>query len=74
MGTGSGAVALALAKELPESRITATDVSRAALAVAARNAERLGLGERVRFACGSLYAPVAGERFDLVVANPPYLA
>ena len=74
VGTGSGAVALALAKELPESRITATDVSRAALAVAARNAERLGVGDRVRFVRGSLYAPVAGERFDLVVANPPYLA
>jgi release factor glutamine methyltransferase len=74
VGTGSGALALALAKELPDARVTATDVSGDALAVAARNAARLGLAERVRFARGSLYAPVAGERFDLVVANPPYLA
>ena len=74
VGTGSGALALALAKELAGARITATDVSEGALAVAARNAERLGVGDRVRFVRGSLYAPVAGERFDLVVANPPYLA
>jgi release factor glutamine methyltransferase len=74
VGTGSGAVALALAKELPAAQLTATDVSPEALAVAARNAERLALGDRVRFACGPLYAPVAGERFDLVVSNPPYLA
>ena len=74
VGTGSGALALALAKELTGARVTATDVSGDALAVAARNAGRLGLAGRVRFAQGSLYAPVAGERFDLVVANPPYLA
>jgi release factor glutamine methyltransferase len=74
VGTGSGALALALAKELTGARVTATDVSGDALAVAARNAGRLGLGGRVRFVPGSLYAPVAGERFDLVVANPPYLA
>ncbi len=74
VGTGSGAVALALAKELRSARITATDRSEAALVVAARNAERLGFADRVRCVAGSLYAPVAGERFDLVVSNPPYLA
>lgn len=74
VGTGSGAIALALAHERPKARVTATDVSPAALAVAADNAERLGLADRVRFLEGSLFEPVAGERFDLVVSNPPYVA
>ena len=74
VGTGSGAVALALAAELPEARLVATDVSPAALAVAEANARELGLAERVELREGSLLAPVAGERFDLVVSNPPYLA
>jgi release factor glutamine methyltransferase len=73
VGTGSGAVALAIAYERPRARITATDVSPAALAVARENAERLSLSDRVRFLAGSLYQPVAGERFDLIVSNPPYL-
>ena len=74
IGTGSGAVALALASERPKARITATDVSRAALSVARGNAERLELSGRLRFLEGSLFQPVAGERFDLVVSNPPYLS
>lgn len=74
VGTGSGAVALALASERPKARVTATDVSPAALAVARANAERLELSGRVRFLEGSLYQPVSGERFDLVVSNPPYLS
>lgn len=74
IGTGSGAVALALAGERPRARITATDLSARALAVAARNAEALGLGERLRLLEGDLFAPVSGEEFDLVVSNPPYLA
>ena len=74
IGTGSGAVALALASERPKARVTATDVSRAALRVARANAESLELAGRVRFLEGSLYEPVAGERFDLVVSNPPYLS
>jgi release factor glutamine methyltransferase len=73
VGTGSGAVALALASERPKARVTATDVSPAALAVARENALALGLAERVRLLEGSLFAPVAGERFDLVVSNPPYI-
>ena len=74
VGTGSGAVALAIASERPAARVTATDVSEAALAVARRNAESLGLADRVAFARGSLYAPVGDARFDLVVSNPPYVA
>ncbi len=74
VGTGSGAVALALASERPRARVTATDVSPQALAVARENARRLGLAGRVRLAEGSLFEPVAGECYDLVVSNPPYVA
>jgi release factor glutamine methyltransferase len=74
VGTGSGAVAFALAVERGKARLTATDISPAALDVARRNAEALGLSERIRFADGDLYEPVQGERFDLVVSNPPYVA
>lgn len=73
VGTGSGAVALALARERPAARVVATDVSDAALALASENAQALGLSERVELRRGSLYHPVAGERFDLVLSNPPYL-
>jgi len=72
--TGSGCVALALASERPEAQVTASDVSAAALEVAARNAEALGLAGRVRFVEGPLYAPLGDERFDLIVSNPPYVA
>ena len=74
IGTGSGAVALALASERPKARVTASDISPAALAVARGNAERLELASRVRFIEGDLFAPLSGERFDLVVSNPPYLS
>jgi release factor glutamine methyltransferase len=79
VGTGSGAIALAIASERPLARVTASDVSPAALAVARGNARALGLAERVRFLEGPLFAPVAAElaagaRFDAVVSNPPYLA
>jgi release factor glutamine methyltransferase len=74
VGTGSGAIAVALATELPKARFTATDVSDAALAVARRNAERHDVADRIRFAAGDGFAPVAGERFDAVLANPPYVA
>jgi len=73
LGTGSGAIALALARELPQARLTATDLSSAALAVARKNAEALGLAERVRFLAGDGFAPVAAERFDAIVSNPPYV-
>lgn len=74
LGTGSGAIALALLSERKKARLTATDVCREALAVAGRNAARLGLADRVHLVEGDLFEPVAAERFDLVVSNPPYLA
>jgi release factor glutamine methyltransferase len=74
LGTGSGAIAVALATELPKARFTATDVSEAALDVARRNAARHGVSDRIRFAAGDGFAPVAGLRFDAVLANPPYVA
>ncbi len=71
VGTGSGAIALAVADELPGCAVTATDTSPGALEVARANAERLGLADRVRFLPGSL--PDEGE-FDLILANLPYIA
>jgi release factor glutamine methyltransferase len=70
VGTGSGAVALAVAAELPDTEVVATDTSPAALALAGENAARLGLAERVRFQGGSL--PSEG-RCDLLLANLPYV-
>ncbi len=71
VGTGSGAIALAVADELPECEATATDTSLAALEVARANAERLGLADRVRFLEGTL---AEEESFDLILANLPYVA
>jgi release factor glutamine methyltransferase len=71
VGTGSGAIALAVADELPGTEVLATDTSPAALEVARVNAARLGLGDRVRFVPGTLPAT---EVFDLVLANLPYVA
>jgi release factor glutamine methyltransferase len=73
LGTGSGAVALALAHERPGWQLVATDISAAALAVARANAAALGLA-RVEFLEGSWYEPLRGARFDLLVSNPPYVA
>jgi release factor glutamine methyltransferase len=72
LGTGSGAIALAIAKERPDAQVTAVDASEAALEVARRNAAALGL-QRVAFANGDWFAPLAGQRFDLIVSNPPYI-
>ena len=72
LGTGSGAIALAIASERPSSEVTATDVSEAALNVARENARRLQL-PNVEFLQGDWTGPVAGRRFDLVVSNPPYV-
>ncbi len=74
VGTGSGAVSLAIARERPKARITATDISLPALEAARANAVELGMADRMCFLQGSCFEPVAGERFDLVVSNPPYLA
>ncbi len=73
LGTGSGAIALALAKERPTWRVTATDVSEAALTVARQNALRLGL-DRIEFVLGDWYGPLDMQRFDVIVSNPPYIA
>lgn len=72
LGTGSGAIALTLACERPDLRVTATDASGPALDVARANAAALGC--EVGFGEGDWYGPVAGRRFDLVVSNPPYVA
>mgnify|MGYP003694209421 CR=1 FL=1 len=75
LGTGSGAIALAIAAEHPSARVLATDASAAALETARRNAAALGLDERVRFAAGDWFEAVAAdERFEVVVSNPPYIA
>ena len=75
IGTGSGAIALSLAKEGPFGRVVATDISADALDVARENAERLGLDEKVEFRQGAGWSALGpGERFDVVVSNPPYIA
>jgi release factor glutamine methyltransferase len=73
-GTGSGCIAVSLAVNRPEADIVATDASPATLTVAARNAERHGVAERIEFRSGDLFAPLRdGEQFDLIVSNPPYV-
>lgn len=74
VGTGSGAVALAIASERPLARLVATDISEAALEIARQNADELGMAERIRLVSGDGFAAVAGETFDLIVSNPPYVA
>lgn len=72
LGTGSGAIALALKHQRPRARVVAVDASAAALQVAKRNGTRLGL--EVEWVHGRWLEPLAGQRFDLIVANPPYVA
>ncbi|GAW68652.1 n5-glutamine S-adenosyl-L-methionine-dependent methyltransferase [Geoanaerobacter pelophilus] len=71
IGTGSGCVAVAVAKALPEAEVSTVDVSGEAIEVARGNAERNGVS--VQFFHGSLFEPFAGKRFDMVVSNPPYI-
>ena len=73
LGTGSGAIALALAKERPQAQLVATDASADALAVARGNAQRNGIGN-VEFRHGDWLTPLLGERMDVIVSNPPYVA
>jgi release factor glutamine methyltransferase len=77
LGTGCGAIALALATEIPLGRVYALDRSRPALRIASRNATALGLAGRVHFLAGDLFEPLrtarAGGGFDLIVSNPPYI-
>jgi release factor glutamine methyltransferase len=76
--SGSGCIAVAIAKNFHDAHIIATDVSDAALAVAARNVEKHRLTEQVRLLCGDLFEPVIREldvnQFDLIVCNPPYVS
>ena len=73
LGTGSGAIAVALAKEIPGADIVATDMSQDALEVARANARRHGVEERITFVAGDLFAPVRGMKFDAILSNPPYI-
>ena len=74
VGTGSGVIAVCLAKHLPACRVTAIDRSRAALAVAVQNARQHGVAERIEFFESDLFAAVPPERqFDFIVSNPPYV-
>ena len=78
LGTGSGAIALAIAANAPAAQLTATDISAEALAIARRNAAQLRLASRVRFRLANCLEPIDGigplGRFDLIVSNPPYIS
>jgi release factor glutamine methyltransferase len=73
LGTGSGCIAVALATELPQAEVWGLDVSAAALAVAALNAQRHAVADRMRFIESDLFAAVQGRQFDAIVCNPPYV-
>ena len=73
VGTGSGAIAVALAQKLPRAQLTAVDLSPAVLAVAGENAERHRVEGRIRFVESNLLDGLRDERFDLVLSNPPYV-
>jgi release factor glutamine methyltransferase len=73
LGTGSGAIALALGRERPDAVIVATDLSEEALKIAQQNAEELGMSGRIRFAAGDGFDAAGDLRFELVACNPPYL-
>lgn len=73
IGTGSGAIAIALAVHLPRASLVATDISEAALAVARGNADRHGVAGRIAFRQGDLLAPLEGAAYDAILVNPPYI-
>lgn len=72
LGTGSGAIALAIARERPAAQVTATDASSDAIVVAQRNARRHHIGN-ISFIHGDWFAPLGDKRFDVIVSNPPYI-
>jgi ribosomal protein L3 glutamine methyltransferase len=71
--TGSGCLAILASRAFPNAHIDAVDISRDALAVATRNVRDFGLDDRLTLHRGDLYAPLAGKRYDLIIANPPYV-
>ncbi len=73
IGTGSGCIAVTVACEVPEAHVFATDISRLALLVTAKNVKRQGVSNRVQLLEGNLMDPVTGEKFDLILSNPPYI-
>ena len=73
LGTGSGAIGIALAWELPLAHVVATDISPGAVEVARRNARHHGVEQRMTFLAGHLFAPLSGK-FDIIVSNPPYIS
>lgn len=73
IGVGSGAVAISIAKAVPDVLVYATEPSASALEVARRNVERVGVSDRVRLLEGDLFEPLAGLSFDLIISNPPYI-
>lgn len=75
VGTGSGIIAISIAKHAPQARITAIDISEAALKVASENVERHGVGEQVTLLAGDLLSTVPAEaRFEIIASNPPYVS
>jgi len=73
IGTGTGAIAVAVAHSLPDARIAATDISPKALTIALANAESNQVADRIEFLDGDLLAPLAGRTFSIVASNPPYI-
>lgn len=74
IGTGSGCIAVTIARELPQAIVTASDISPAAIAIACRNAERHKLADRIQFIVGDLLEPLPPEQqFDFIASNPPYV-
>jgi release factor glutamine methyltransferase len=73
IGTGSGAIAVALAYKLPQAHISATDISHQAMAIAQSNADRNHVADRIQFLAGDLLAPLIGQTFHILASNPPYV-